>query len=210
MSAVRTLTNGELQYDKDGILGLEGKRFIDNEFVEKFVELDYFSLPPPKTTGRELFSESMRKSIVEKLKNRGLIESAIIATITRVTAESIARAYEQFVTPRTPRKRLDEIYLCGGGAYNPNIVDHLKERFPEARITLINELSPISATSKEATAFAILGYLCLHGMHTSVPSTVESAEPVVMGSITPGSNFHRLISSLKLKNGKFLRSIIFV
>jgi hypothetical protein len=42
-----------------------------------------------------------------------------VATITRITAKSLADAYELWGPPGG----VDEIYMGGGGSYNPNIIN---------------------------------------------------------------------------------------
>lgn len=196
-AAVRILTEGKQDFDKDGALGKKGESYIDDAFVKEFLDGEYFKLAPPKTTGRELFGDDVAESIVKTLQDRGLNNEAIIATITRITTESIARAYEEYVIPSTSTGKIDEIYLCGGGAHNKNIVEHLKYRFPDSVVAKIDQVSPISADAKEAVAFAILGYLTINGIALPVPRFSESDKNLILGSITPGNNFNKLFHKIE-------------
>lgn len=136
-AAVRHLSGGQKHYEKHGEAGARGLGFIDHGFVKKFLQSPYFKQPPPKTTGRELFSEDLAKDLVHQLKSSGHSDDAVIATITRITAESIARAYKQFVIPQTGT--IHEIYLCGGGAYNPNISKYLEVRYEGVKVRKLDE-----------------------------------------------------------------------
>ncbi|KAI9170620.1 N-acetylmuramic acid 6-phosphate etherase [Paramyrothecium foliicola] len=106
-AAMRILTDGAKHYDHNGELGASGELDIDHKFVENYLEAEpYFQLKPPKTTGRELFSDDVARKLIQDMRNANKSDAAIIATITRITAESIATAYEDFVIPHLERGRL--------------------------------------------------------------------------------------------------------
>ena len=194
-AAVRILSDGKDHYDKDGAAGLRGEKGINHVVVEKFLSAPYFTRRPPKTTGRELFSDDVANDLVMKLQNTGCSNDAIIATVTRITAESIARAYESFIVPVLGP--IHEIYLCGGGAYNPNIVRHVSERFPRAAVRGLDQADlGISAEAKEAVLFALLGFLAVCGCPSPVAGFVENRKVVVLGKITPGKNFGSVMGSV--------------
>lgn len=197
-SAVRILTGEAQQFDIDGKIGELGEGQIDLAFVEDFLKNEYFSLMPPKTTGRELFGDNVSAKVVKSLQDKGLSQEAIVATMTRITSESIARAYESLVIPQISSKKIDEIYLCGGGAHNPNILKHLRNRFPHTTVQKIDKIAPISADAKEAVAFAVLGYLTLNNIRLPIPRFSESDTKVTLGNITPGENFGSLMAKLEL------------
>lgn len=202
-AAMRILTNGTQHYDRDGAMGLKGEPDIDTAFVNAYLDNEpYFKLQPPKTTGRELFSDDVARSLVTRLQQSSPKNSpeAIIATITRITAESIARSYESFVLPLLkPGSTIDEVYLCGGGAYNPNILNHLRARLPGTSVAKLSD-APISLdpSAKEAVMFALLGFLCLCGRRVGVPLDAESKVPATLGVVTPGDNYHRLLRDVVL------------
>jgi 1,6-anhydro-N-acetylmuramate kinase len=190
-AAMRILSNGEKHYDHDGVMGAKGEPEIDHKFVLEYLQSEpYFQARPPKTTGRELFSDDVAKKLVISLQAANLSPAGIIATITRITAESIAQAYEKYVLRSLGGAGIDEVYICGGGAYNPNILQHLRNRFPDVKIARFNE-SPahIDPSAKEAVLFALLGFLCVLGRRVPLPADAESLEPAVLGVITPGNNY---------------------
>ncbi|VUC35006.1 unnamed protein product [Clonostachys rosea] len=203
---MRTLSNGETHFDKDGAFGLQGESEIDDQAVNDYLAGEpYFQAKPPKTTGRELFSDDVARGLVENMRSRGMSPQATIATITRITAESIARAYEQYVLPRLEEgKTIDEIYICGGGAYNPNIMKHLQARFPTSRVSRLSEApTKIEPNAKEAVMFALLGFLSVSGRTVPLAEDAESTEPAVLGVITPGENY-RQIFQIVAKDQEFL------
>ena len=76
----------------------------------------------------------------------GATREDCVATITRITTQSIAEAYNK---RWGPPGAVDEVYMGGGGSYNPNIVNYLREQLPHTRFALIDEIG-ISAGAKEA------------------------------------------------------------
>ena len=198
-AAMRILTNGQLHFDRDGALGAKGESLINETIVNAYLDEEpYFHMSPPKTTGRELFSDVVAQSLVDRMTALEMSPEAIIATITRITAESIARAYETFVHPLLEDGAvIDEIYICGGGALNPNILKHLRSRFPRTRVGTLDE-SPIKLdpSAKEAVLFALLGFLCVCGRRVPIALDAETADPAVLGVVTPGDNYRKIMRAV--------------
>ncbi|KAF4178299.1 hypothetical protein CNMCM8694_009231 [Aspergillus lentulus] len=184
-AAVRYFTNGQQEYDKDGAMGQKGK--VDQSVVDRVLQGPYFVHDIPKTTGRETFGDRMAEDICDEMLARGATPEDCVATITRITAQSLADAYELWGPPGG----VDEIYMGGGGSYNSNIINYLKERMPNTRIVPISEIGiPIGA--KEALGFALLTHECFVGRPMIVPKRTESDRPGVVGQIQPGKNMYRI------------------
>lgn len=169
-------THGQLNYDKDGMLAAQGK--IDKALLESLLADTYFSTPPPKTTGRERFGVQLGEQIWQNASARGLSALDILATLTAFTAESIVRAYHDFL-PVFP----DEVILSGGGACNPTLKAMLAERLAPARLLTSNEVG-IPADAKESLAFAILAYETWHKRPGNLPAATGAQHPVILGAIT--------------------------
>lgn len=214
-AAMRILTDGQQHYDRDGALGAQGESQIDMTVVNEYLANEpYFHRKPPKTTGRELFSDDVARTLVEKMRSKSRSPEAIIATITRITAESIARAYQDFVVPLLREDgKIDEIYICGGGAYNPNILRHLQARFPRSRVLRLED-APIKldASAKEAVLFALLGFLCVCGRIVPIAADAETTESAILGVITPGDNYRDILQTVvqdqEFTNGRILGRVL--
>ena len=50
--AAHWCTDGESSYDKDGRLAAQGT--VHEGLLEEMLSMEYFGMPPPKTTGREV------------------------------------------------------------------------------------------------------------------------------------------------------------
>ncbi|KAI9879516.1 MAG: hypothetical protein M1830_008308 [Pleopsidium flavum] len=98
----------------------------------------------------------------------------------------------------SPKSSLDEIYLGGGGSYNPNIINYLHAQLPNTRIAFLDELG-IPAGSREAIDFGFKGLECIVGRSLIVPKYVESDRAGIIGQIQPRSatHYHRLLQHLQ-------------
>jgi anhydro-N-acetylmuramic acid kinase len=150
---------------------------VQQHFLQKWMEEEpYFNLQPPKSTGRELFG--VQRCDVYLKEMAGLAREDILATLTAFTARSTAEAYKRFL-PALP----DEVLLCGGGARNPAIAAMLQKELPNSRIGRTEDAG-LPGDSKEAVAFAVLGYETMNHRPGNLPAATGAKGPVVLGSIT--------------------------
>ncbi len=96
---VSTLTGGAETYDRDAAFAQQGQ--IDELWLVELLQHPYYARTPPKTTGRELFSPAMANALLTQGRGRGLDAPSIVATLTALTADSIANAYNRFA-PASP------------------------------------------------------------------------------------------------------------
>jgi anhydro-N-acetylmuramic acid kinase len=113
----------------------------------------------------------------------GLSLEDTLATAVELTAASIERALQDYVTPHG---KVDALYASGGGVRNVTLMMALRRRLDGIRVDRLDELG-VSASIKEALAFAFLAHLTLCGEPGNVPGATGARHPVVLGSITPGS-----------------------
>ncbi len=177
--AASRATGGALAYDRDGALAARGQ--VNEPLLAGFMAEPYLRLPPPKTTGRELFGVQFGARAWEGARMMGLDDQDIVATLTAFTARSIAQAYRDFL-PAMP----DEVIVSGGGARNPTLKAMLRAELLDAQVMPSDDLG-LPAEAKEAVAFAILAYETWHGRTSNLPSATGARKAVVLGSITPGT-----------------------
>ncbi len=185
--AVRLLTAGALSYDRDGRMAAAGQ--VDRQLLDAWLEHPFFHQPPPRTTGREQFGASQAHAYVAECQARGLNAEDTIATLTALTARSIADSYQRYCG------RVQEVLVSGGGARNPTLLRMLQAALPSASVRTVDTLA-LDADAKEAVAFAVAGYATLHGWPNNVPAATGASHSAVLGSITPGANYRALLEQV--------------
>lgn len=162
-------------YDQNGDVAKSGK--IIDALLHELLSHPFFSKLPPKSTGREDFGTSYTKQMISKYKNH--LPQDIIHTFTYLTAKSITDAYKNYILPKVD---LDEIILCGGGAYNQFLVELIQKELPNIKIKKLEDLG-VDSSSKEALAFIILGNETLHKNPSNVIQATGATKKAILGQI---------------------------
>lgn len=171
-----------LRFDVGGKIARSGTP-IDAAVNEALLH-PYFSAPPPKSTGRELFSPDWIDSFMDSCRRHrpGATSGDLVASAVALTARSIADAFRRFVP-----EPISELLLSGGGAENPALIDALAAALPD-EITIRRFADAyFDGEAKEAVAFALLGRLYLVGRAGNVVTVTGAKGPRVLGKFTPAS-----------------------
>jgi anhydro-N-acetylmuramic acid kinase len=158
-----------LPYDRGGKIAERGT--VNTALLDELIADRYYRLKPPKSVGREQYGAAF----VEQLKTTGLPIDDLIATVTVLTAATVALA----VRPLGPV----DLIVSGGGAHNPQIMAHLSGFLPDAALSRSTDHG-IDADAKEAIAFAVLAHETWHDRPANLPSATGARRAVVLGEIT--------------------------
>ncbi|MDZ7851829.1 MAG: anhydro-N-acetylmuramic acid kinase [Halomonas sp.] len=163
------------RFDAGGAWAASGK--VDEALLKRLLAEPYFHLPPPRSTGRELFHLHWLQGHLRG----GEAPRDVQATLAELTAASIALGVDM------ARERLDAppaalLVPCGGGAHNPDLLSRLARRLPETPL-LPGDDWGWPADWLEAGAFAWLAWRRLAGLPGNLPSVTGAAGPRLLGGI---------------------------
>lgn len=173
--AVTRLTNGNQTYDRDGQWAAQGNPH--RQLVAQWLEQDFFLQPPPKSTGRELFSPDYLEQCWQDMEQVQLKDSDRLATLTEFTVASIIDSYRRFL-PEMPH----EVLLCGGGSRNSYLRQRLEAELTSAEISTTDEVG-IDGDFKEAIAFAVLAYWRINQIPGNLPQVTGARKSTLLGEI---------------------------
>jgi anhydro-N-acetylmuramic acid kinase len=180
IDALAKMVDPNLTCDEDGRLAAAGT--VIPELLQKLLADPYFEREPPKTTGREYFGAQYARKIREEHPDASLLD--LIATATALTAESIARAYRDFLVSRN--HAVHEVVVGGGGPKNPTLMrmqDEAFERYIGKVVRKNHDDFGIPNQAKESVAMAIIGDEGAYGITTNV-SGATGGRPTILGKIS--------------------------
>lgn len=154
--------------DQHGQFAASGQ--LNPALLVRLLQDPYFSQTGPKSTGREYFQLQW---LTSKLADFADVAPADVQrTLTRFTAGSIALAISRFA--------VSSVYVCGGGAHNPVLLEDLRQLLPQCQLSTTAALG-VQPDWVEAMAFAWLAYAYQHGINGNVPAVTGASRAVVLG-----------------------------
>lgn len=159
-------------FDRDGGIARSGRP--SPRVISRVLSHRFFKIPPPKSTGRELFGTVFLGSI---LKTSSCLSPAdIIATVSEITVRSIS----DFI--RTFAGSARETLLCGGGAKNRYIIERLREELPFCSIDTTSDRG-YDPDHIEPLLWAYLAYMFITGSRVSVRGFTGAAKSYIPGAL---------------------------
>ncbi|MFZ7261141.1 anhydro-N-acetylmuramic acid kinase [Avibacterium avium] len=164
-------------YDKNGEWAASGQS--NPALLQDLLADPYFSLPAPKSTGRELFNLAWLEKILQK--HTALSPQDVQATLAEFTAQCTAQDLQHL----SQHNELPCLLLvCGGGAKNSVIMAHLQRLLPDWQIATTTDYG-LDADYLEAAAFAWLAYRRMENLPSNEPSVTGATKAVSLGVIYP-------------------------
>jgi anhydro-N-acetylmuramic acid kinase len=137
----------------------------------------YLQFAPPKSTGKEAFNLTWLQQQLQGLPKLGAAD--VQATLAEFTASTITDAIAG------SEKNIDEVYVCGGGAANGDLMDRIRRKVSPLQLSTTAELG-CDPDWVEAAAFAWLAYRRLEGLSGNVTTVTGANGERVLGAIFPG------------------------
>ncbi len=172
------ISGGRMRMDRDGRIAANAH--VIEPLLAKLMQHPYFRRRPPKSTGREEFGTQLLDRIVADARQMKVVDHDLIATVTALTARSIADACRRFIFPRGP---VGQLIVTGGGAKNPTLMRMLAADLPNIEVITAKDAG-VDGDALEAVSFAILGYQMLRGRQGNIPSVTGARAPAILGKLT--------------------------
>ncbi|HEY8608725.1 MAG TPA: anhydro-N-acetylmuramic acid kinase [Noviherbaspirillum sp.] len=165
-------------YDADGAWASTGK--LQQALLTALLDDPYFRLPPPKSTGRDLFhGDWLRQRLAS---HAHLPAEDIQATLARLTAATLADAIQMHAPAA------GSVFICGGGAHNRFLMQDLQacldERGVQARVASTAALG-VPPGQVEALAFAWLARAHVLRHPGNLAAVTGAVGPRVLGALYP-------------------------
>ena len=145
---------------------------VDETLLSELLDEPYLHLPPPKSTGRELFNLPWLKSKLGLLPRR---PRDVQATLQQFTAVTVASAVREFAPGAA-------LYVCGGGAHNSALMKSLALLVAPNRVAG-TEVFGLDPDYVEAVAFAWFAKRTLEGLTSSAGSVTGAKGARILGGV---------------------------
>jgi anhydro-N-acetylmuramic acid kinase len=168
---------GKLRYDFNAEFAITGA--VSSELLNLLMHDPYLRSRPPKSAGREQFGEAYANKLVTWGSEHGARPADIVRTATAFTALSIVDAWHRFISPRA---KIKQLIVAGGGAHNPLIMAQLSATLDGVEVMTSANLG-VPEDGKEAFAFAILAYETFHNRPANLPSSTGAKRNAILGKV---------------------------
>ncbi len=167
-----------VEYDCCGKEARNGK--IIDALIKELLEDDYYTMPLPKTTGREKYTSEF----CEKIISTGHGKHDLLRTMTYFTAMTIADSYKRYLIIKDKKY---EVIVSGGGAYNKLMMEDIKKELSDLPNVSVftSEEKGYNSSAKEAVIFAYFAMRTLNRKH----SAVIDGKKVVLGKVSYKNNY---------------------
>ena len=161
-------------YDAGGHWGAGGNCLP--ALLQTLQDEPFFALPPPKSTGRDLFSPGWLQDKLSRFASAR--PQDVQATLAELTASACATCVDSYA------KNSKQLIVCGGGAFNVHLLQRLQSRLPATRV-LTSDRCGLPAMQVEAAAFAWLARQTMLGQAGNLAAVTGATGPRILGAIYP-------------------------
>jgi anhydro-N-acetylmuramic acid kinase len=158
-------------FDRDGRFAAGGR--VNEPLLNELLADTYFSLAPPKSTGREHFHLAW---LLAHARVATLSPEDVQATLVALSAVSVADAIARHA-PGTV-----DVVACGGGVHNAGLMRAISDRLGGPRLAISTEFG-VDPDMLEAMAFAWLAYRRLRGEPGNLAMVTGARGPRLLGAL---------------------------
>jgi anhydro-N-acetylmuramic acid kinase len=166
------------KYDADGAWAASGA--VIPALLRTLCEEPFFTLPPPKSTGRDLFNPAWLSARLAAFKDADPAD--VQATLSALTATTLAGAIADHAS------KIKTVYVCGGGAHNKHLMRQLQQALHDRHQTAVlasTDVLGVSPNHVEALAFAWLASRFSQRLGGSLPSVTGARGERILGALYP-------------------------
>lgn len=170
-------------YDKDGQWAASGR--VREDWLALALADPYFALPPPKSTGRDLFHAQWLDDWLQRcqaLPGSDTTSPTGLADVQATLCELTARSSAEAVRSQAPLAA--ELVVCGGGAFNGQLMCRLQALLPGLTVAS-SATRGLPPEQVEAAAFAWLAWAAVNRRPGNDPAVTGAAGPRILGAIYP-------------------------
>ncbi len=167
------LAHCQQPYDQNGAWAASGTPIA--ALLDELLLHPFFAQQPPKSTGRESFNHTWLETTLEKL-GKTFDPADIQATLLELTARSIAQCLNGM------SDGYKEVYICGGGAYNSQLMLRLSALINNGELASTETLG-IAPEWIEAMAFAWLAQQTLQHKPGNLRAVTGARRDVILGGV---------------------------
>ncbi len=157
------------EYDEDGKIAEQGS--IDYDLLSDLNSIEYYSLPHPKSLGREWINENFWY----RVRNSDASKEDRMKTLVDHIAQQIGENIENLTSESSTKK----VLVTGGGAFNKSLIDHLRTHTDAEIVVPESQLIDY----KEALIFGLLGVLRIENKPNILSSYTGADSDSVAGEL---------------------------
>lgn len=161
-----------INFDKNGEWASSGT--IHQPLLSKLLNHDFLKKSAPKSTGREEFNLEWLDGILNNFSP--INPQDVQTTLCEFTAVTISQEIQKFA------KNHNQLFVCGGGAYNTYLMNRLAYHLPnfDIKSTQAHNIEPVWI---ESLAFAWLARQNMLMQSGNLPAVTGADKEVVLGVV---------------------------
>ena len=161
-------------FDEGGKWAASGQ--IIPALLASLLDEPYFAIPPPKSTGRDLFSLTWLGAKLKPFSAQRPVD--VQNTLTEFTVKACIAGASSYLNNSI------ELIVCGGGAFNCYLMQRLQAGLPSLKVvsSSAHSLPPLQV---EAAAFAWLARQTVLRLPGNLPRVTGAAGLRVLGAVYP-------------------------